>query len=135
MNKKRLITLAALFLPLFLTLSAQDAGKIPPGISLAIKAGNATELARYLNATVELLLLDKEDFYRKANAEAILRDFFIQYPVKDFTIRHQGSANDAFYAIGTLKSEKANFRVYFLLKKTEEGLLIHQIRIEPDDER
>ena len=118
-----------------LTGNAQDQPQIPGGISIAIKAGNAAELSKYLNATVELLLLDKEDFYKKNVAETILRDFFNEYQTKDFTIRHQGAKNDAQYAIGNLKTEKGDFRVYFLLKKIDQELLIHQIRIEPDNGR
>lgn len=122
----------------FITLSsitavAQDQAKIPGGISIAIKAGNASELARYMNSTIELLLLDKEDFYKKSVAETILKDFFDEYQTKDFTIRHQGAKNDAQYAIGNLKTEKGDFRVYFLLKKVDQELLIHQIRIESDN--
>jgi Domain of unknown function (DUF4783) len=116
-----------------LTARAQDQGKIPGGISIAIKAGNATELAKYMNSTVELLLLDKEDFYKKNVAETILKDFFAEYHTKDFTIRHQGAKNEAQYAIGILKTEKGDFRVYFLLKKVDQELLIHQIRIESDN--
>jgi hypothetical protein len=132
--KKATILAILILLPLLMG-KAQDSGKIPPGIPLAFKSGNSTELAGFLNSTVELLLLDKEDFYNKNVAESILKDFFIKYPVRDFTIRHQGAKNDAQYAIGSLKTERASFRVYFLLKKTDQGLLIHQIRIEPDDGR
>jgi len=113
--------------------TAQDQAKIPGGISIAIKAGNATELSKYMNSTIELLLLDKEDFYKKNVAETILKDFFAEYQTKDFTIRHQGAKNDAQYAIGNLKTEKGDFRVYFLLKKVDQELLIHQIRIETDN--
>jgi hypothetical protein len=116
-----------------LVTTAQDQAKIPAGISIAIKAGNASELSKYMNSTIELLLLDKEDFYKKNVAETILRDFFNEYQTKDFTIRHQGAKNDAQYAIGNLKTEKGDFRVYFLLKKVGQELLIHQIRIEPDN--
>ena len=116
-----------------LTITAQEQTRIPAGISIAFKAGNAAELSKYLNSTVELLLLDKEDFYKKNVAEAILKDFFISYPTKDFIIRHQGAKNDAQYAIGNLKTEKGDFRVYFLLKKVDQELLIHQIRIESDN--
>jgi hypothetical protein len=115
--------------------SAQEQANIPGGISIAIKAGNATELSKYINSTVELLLLDKEDFYKKNVAETILKDFFNEYQTKDFTIRHQGAKNDAQYAIGNLKTEKGDFRVYFLLKKVDQELLIHQIRIEADNGR
>ena len=126
-----------IFLILFATtvqsLSAQKQTRIPGGISIASKAGNATELSKYLNSTVELLLLDKEDFYKKNVAETILKDFFASYPTKDFIIRHQGAKNDAQYAIGNLYTEKGDFRVYFLLKKVGEELLIHTIRIEVEN--
>ncbi len=116
-----------------LTLSGQDQASIPGGISIALKAGNAAELSKYMNPTVELLLLDKEDFYKKDVAETILRDFFSEYKTKDFVIRHQGAKNDAKYAIGNLKTDKGDFRVSFLLKKVDGELLIHQIRIEADN--
>jgi hypothetical protein len=116
-----------------LAATVQEQAKIPGGISIAIKAGNAAELSKYMNSTIELLLLDKEDFYKKNVAETILKDFFNEYQTKDFTIRHQGAKNDAQYAIGNLKTEKGDFRVYFLLKKVDQELLIHQIRIEPDN--
>jgi hypothetical protein len=116
-----------------LTAASQDQGKIPGGIAIAIKAGNAADLSKYMNSTIELLLLDKEDFYKKNVAETILKDFFAEYHAKDFTIRHQGAKNDAQYAIGSLKTEKGDFRVYFLLKKVDQELLIHQIRIESDN--
>ena len=118
-----------------LTAWGQEQANIPGGISIAIKAGNASELAKYMNSTIELLLLDKEDFYKKNVAETILKDFFNEYQTKDFTIRHQGAKNDAQYAIGNLKTEKGDFRVYFLLKKVEQELLIYQIRIEADNGR
>ena len=116
-----------------LIISAQEQTRIPGGIQLAIKAGNAVELTKYMNSTVELLLLDKEDFYKKNVAEAVLKDFFTNYPTKDFIIRHQGARNDAQYAIGILKTERGDFRVYFLLKKVDQELLIHQIRIESEN--
>jgi hypothetical protein len=130
----RLIVLsAAILLPAGIsTTLLQEQTSIPAGISLALKAGNAAELSKYMNSTVELLLLDKEDFYKKVVAETILKDFFNEYHTKDFVIRHQGARNDAQYAIGNLETEKGSFRVYFLLKKVNQELLIHQIRIEPD---
>ena len=124
---------AIAFIITSLVASAQEQTKIPGGIAIAIKSGNATELAKYMNSTVELLLLQTEDFYKKNVAETILKDFFSEYRTKDFVIRHQGGTADAQYAIGNLKTDKGDFRVYFLLKKIGTELLIHQIRIEPDD--
>lgn len=129
---RTLYIIPAILISLSTMSAAQEQAKIPVEISVAIKAGNASELAKYMNSTIELLLLDKEDFYKKNAAEAILRDFFQQYPARDFTIRHQGAKNDAQYAIGNLSTDKGDFRVYFLLKKVDGNLLIHQIRIEQD---
>ena len=131
---RSIISTAVVFFA-FVTLTAinQDQTKIPAGISIAIKSGNAAELSKYMNSTVELLLLEKEDFYKKVVAETILKDFFNEYHTKDFVIRHQGARNDAQYAIGNLETEKGSFRVYILLKKVDQELLIHIIRIEPDN--
>jgi hypothetical protein len=132
MIKKRLIPVAFVFFS-FVSLGAQDLAKIPSGISLAFKTGNSTELSKFLNSTVQVTLLGKEDFYKKNVAETIMKDFFSEYKIKDFVIRHQGGSPDSQYAIGNLKTEKGEFRVYFLLKKVEQELLIHQIRIYPDE--
>jgi hypothetical protein len=122
-----------LFMLCFSGFPVQDQTRIPPEIAVAIKAGNAAELSKYMNSTVEILLLDKEDFYKKNVAEAILTDFFNTYQTRDFVISHQGGKNDAQYAIGNLKTAKGNFRVYFLLKKVDQQLLIHQIRINSEN--
>jgi hypothetical protein len=127
--------LSAVLLSCSTIAAGQEQTKIPNGITIAFKAGNAAELSKYMNSTIELLLLEKEDFYKKNAAEAILKDFFNQYPARDFSIRHQGAKNDAQYAIGDLKTDKGDFRVYFLLKKVDQEILIHQIRIESDNGR
>jgi len=132
MRKRCQLSFAVLILTM-ISLDAQDQSKIPAGIYSAFKAGNVSDLSRYINSTVELLLLEKEDFYKKNVAETILKDFFTEYKPKDFVVRHEGGQNEAHYAYCILKTEKGDFRVYFLLKKVEKELLIHQIRIEPYD--
>jgi hypothetical protein len=132
MIKKSYFTVAFALMSVLL-LKAQDQVKIPNGISMAFKAGNAAELSKFINSTVELRVLDKEDFYKKNVAETILKDFFTEYKTRDFVVRHQGGTNDAQYAIGNLKTEKGDFRVYFLLKKVDQELLIHKISIDPDN--
>jgi hypothetical protein len=132
MKFKVIISLFILSL-FFNTLNAQEQAKIPAGISIALKAGNASELSKYFNSTIELQLIDKEDFYKKAMAEAVLKDFFASHPTKDFSVNHQGAKNEAQYGIGTLKTERGDFRVYFLLKKVDNELLIHLMRIETEN--
>ena len=124
--------LILLFVASVYPLSSQTSN-IPGELSLAFKTGNVDRIAEYLNSTVELVILDKEDFYSKKVAESILSDFFRNNPVKEFVIKHQGGKNDANFAIGSLKTASASYRVYFLLKKVDSRPLIHQLRIEKDD--
>jgi hypothetical protein len=132
--RKKFLATAGLMLAMVLILAAQDQPRIPSGIAIAFRTGSAAGLSEYLNGTVELVLPGKEDFYSKSVAETILKDFFTRYRSREFVIRHQGARGDAQYAIANLETDKGKFRVYFLLKKVNGNPLIHQIRIEADNE-
>ncbi len=106
---------------------------IPPKIFDAMKVGNASELAKHFNTSVELVILDKEDVYSKQQAEQILKNFFEKNKVKEFTLLHQGGKAGAQYAIGNLTtSNEKTYRVYFLVKESAGKPLIHQMRIEEE---
>ena len=128
------MAIAGVLLTFTFLLSAQDQPRIPAGIAIAFRTGSASGLSEYLNKTVELVLPGKEDFYSKSVAETILKDFFTRYRSREFVIKHQGARGDAQYAIANLETDKGKFRVYFLLKKVDGNPLIHQIRIEADNE-
>jgi hypothetical protein len=132
--RKKFLATAGLMLAMALLLTAQDQPRIPSGIAIAFRTGSAAGLSEYLNGTVELVLPGKEDFYSKSVAETILKDFFTRYRSREFVIKHQGARGDAQYAIANLETDKGKFRVYFLLKKVNGNPLIHQIRIEADNE-
>ncbi|HXK82003.1 MAG TPA: DUF4783 domain-containing protein [Bacteroidales bacterium] len=103
---------------------------IPDNIFAAMKLGNAEELSKHFNTSIELVILDQEDVYSKQQAEQILRNFFLKYKVQNFRLLHQGGKEDAQYAIGTLETDKGSFRVYFLVKQKNDKAFIHQLRIE-----
>lgn len=107
---------------------------IPEGIILAIRAGNAAELAKHFNANIELVILDNEDVYSKTQAEQILRDFFTNHHPASFKIIFEGGKETSRYAIGSLSTSAGNYRVYFLIKNQDGTPLIHQLRIEEEDE-
>ncbi len=132
--RKKLTAAAGVLFIIVSLLAAQDEPRIPAGITIAFRSGSAAGLSEYLNSTVELVLPDKEDFYSKSVAETILKDFFSRHRSREFVIKHQGAKGDAQYAIASLETDKGRFRVYFLLKKVDGNPLIHQIRIEPDNE-
>ena len=115
----------------FKTADATD--KIPNNIIVALQTGNAKLLSGFFNSNVELVVLDNDNVYSKAQAQQIVNNFFNNFaPVKEnaFDVIHNSGKEDAKYVIGKLKTEKGDFRVYFLLKKNSGKEYIHQLRIE-----
>jgi hypothetical protein len=120
---------------LFLTVSGagQTGEQIPGEIISSLKSGNAKILASYFNQNVELVILNDDNVYSKAQAEQIVTGFFNQNQPDKFTIIHQGGKEGAKYVIGNLSTRQGTFRVYFLLKKTADKDIIHQLRIEKQE--
>jgi len=106
---------------------------IPDGIIIAIKEGNANELAKYFNDNVELALSDIDDIYSKNQAELIIKDFFKKHPPISFNILHKGGKETSRYAIGNLTTSNGKFRITILIKIKENKSLVNQLRIEKEN--
>ena len=130
---KNILPLIALFLLSILPVAGQS-DKIPEGIVRSFKAGNAEELAKYFHSNVELIILEKEDVYSRSQAEQIIRKFFLEHQPQSFKVIFEGGKENSRYAIGSLTSAETTYRVYILIKKQEGEPLIHQLRIEQEDE-
>ncbi len=104
-------------------------------IAGVIRSGNAKSLAEYFDANVDLRLLDQEDVYSKAQAELIVKDFFVKHAVKSFSVKHKSAPkNGSEYAIGTLQTSNGTFRLtYFLVKKADGKVVIQQFTVEPEN--
>ena len=102
-------------------------------IDIAIRSGDTAVLSKYMNTNVELVILDKDDVYSKAQAQQILQQFFSKNKPESFVILHKGGKDTTQYFIGTLKTKDKKFRVYYLLKKKKGKQLIYQLRIELDE--
>lgn len=134
MNSKKLIILfIILFSITYLPVHSQNGDNIVNKIAKAIKAADAKQVAEYFYSTINLEVGEVDGSYSKKQAEMILSDFFKKEPIKSFEIKHQGSSNDGSkYAIGSYQSESKEYRVYFLLKKEDEALLLHQLQFKED---
>ncbi|MCD6355202.1 MAG: DUF4783 domain-containing protein [Prolixibacteraceae bacterium] len=109
--------------------------QIPDDIILSLKAGNSKTLSNYFNQNVELVVLDNDNVYSKAQAQQIVGNFFSKFHPVGFSVIHTGGKEGAKYAIGNLKTSNGNFRVYFLLKQNQGKAYIHQLRIEKQNPR
>ncbi len=131
---KKAIPLIVIFTLLFNFGAFTYNSEIPRDIAIAFKVGSAEELARYFNNTIELAILDKEDVYSKIQAQQIVDNFFVEHYPKSFEFIHQGGKEESKFAIGKLVTFNGTFRVTLLIKEKNEKALIHQLRIETENE-
>lgn len=98
------------------------------------KQGNTKEIAKNFAPSIELIIIDQEDVYNRAQAEQILKDFFLKNPPVKSTIVHKLSNNPNYrLAILSLISAQSNkFRVTITMKKVSNSFLINELRIEPE---
>ena len=96
----------------------------------AIKSGNASEVAKYFDNTVEITLPHKSSSYSKGQAQLILHNFFIENPVKDFHVIHQSEKEGSVYCIGSLTTTNGAFRTTIFMKQSGSKLLIQELRFE-----
>jgi len=101
-------------------------------LSSYFKAGNSKEIAKDFASTIELIIIDEEDVYSKAQGEQILRDFFIKHPPVKTSIFHKINTNPNYrFGVIILSTAKETFRVSITMKKFNTNFSITELRIEP----
>jgi hypothetical protein len=96
----------------------------------AMKAGNATEIARFFDNTVEINMPDKSNSYSKSQAELVLKDFFNSNTVKSFTVIHKGENSGSQFCIGTLVTKNATYRTTVFMKQKGDKQVLQTITFE-----
>jgi len=129
-----LIVFALLCVTAAFTNINQDASGVIKKVTAALQVGNSEELTKYFTNTIELEIMGEENFYSVAQAEILLKKFFEKSKPTSFKINHQGIKDVSSFAIGTLTVKTGNLRVSFFMKTENNQTLIHQLRIEPNDE-
>ena len=82
---------AAFFLVLSIAFGGLQAQSgVKDQVVSALGSGNASALAKYMVANVDMTLPVASDYYSNAQAEQILRKFFDEHPPKGLTIEHSG---------------------------------------------
>ena len=126
--KKHLLTI------LFLLLAFASRADVYDDITQAIREGSARKIGTFISSNIELNLQSKGNKCTKAEAETLLKDFFVQNQPKSFVIIHQGTSKEgARYAIGTFVSEQGtSFRTYFFVKQNAGKSSIQELRFEKE---
>ncbi len=120
------ISLTSLYRPVTLQADIID------DLSGYFKAGNSRDIAKNFASTIELIIVDEEDVYSKAQGEQILRDFFMKHPPVKTSVFHKIN-NSPNYRFGVviLNTSKETFRVSITMKKVNNSFQITELRIEP----
>lgn len=115
-----------------ISLSIQSQGLSKQTFEKIFKEQNISKLNKYLNSTIELKTPTKEGSFSKKQTQLILKKYFAQHPVKDFTVQREGKFPDGsvFYLCKMADKSGENYRVYFVSKKTSGEWLIHILQIE-----
>mgnify|MGYP006292295489 CR=1 FL=1 len=130
------ILLLLIMLLVFMPLSAQEdqGSPLPASVVKAVEKGDAAAIDAFIDEKVELVIPGKSGVFSKEQAHFILKEFFKENQVQSFEMLHHGTRQNATFAIGRYTCTKEKYRMYFLVKNTEDQPVIHQIRIEKQDE-
>jgi hypothetical protein len=107
----------------------QDTDVFVP-ISKYIRLGDAEKLSVWFADNLELDILGSINDCSKTQATQIMKNFFITYAPKSFTIIHKSGKAPMKYAIGNLSAGGETFRITLFVKTQSSGNHIQQLRIE-----
>ncbi len=96
----------------------------------SMRAGNAAEIARYFDNTVEFNMPDKSSTFSKSQAELVLKDFFNNNGVKSFDVIHKGENSGSQYCIGTLITKAGAYRTTIFMKQKGDKHVLQTITFE-----
>jgi hypothetical protein len=99
-------------------------------IVAALRSGNASQVARYFDNTVEITLPEKSNSYSRSQAELVLRDFFENNGIRGFNVIHQGENAGSQYCIGSLVTKSATYRTTVYMRQKGDKQTLQEIRFE-----
>lgn len=120
--------LMALFTLVSLGVLAQQ--DVSPTITNALSRGDASAISPFLNENVELVVGSVNDVFSRRQATGILADFFRRNRVSAYQLIHRGVKENSSFSIGSMRAGTNNYRVYVLVRTTNNQQLIQQLRIE-----
>lgn len=129
---KNIALLFTLMLSTVSTVFSQEQDVFVP-IGKYIQQGDSEKLSAWFASNLELDILGNVNDCSKVQATQIMKDFFVNYTPKSFSIIHRSGKAPMWYAIGKLNAGGEKFRVTLFVKTNASGNQIQQIRIERDE--
>lgn len=96
----------------------------------ALKTGNASQVSKYFDNTIDLTFSDKSNSYSRSQAELVLKDFFYSSGVVSFEVIHKGDNSGSQYLIGSLQTRKGKYRTTIYIKQKADKQVVQELRFE-----
>jgi hypothetical protein len=96
----------------------------------AMKAGNASQVAKFFDNNVEISMPDKTNSYSKSQGELVLKDFFTTNIVKSFDVIHKGENGGSQFCIGNLITKGGSYRTTIYMKQKGDQQFLQELRFE-----
>ncbi len=123
-------TRLTLFLFVFSLTLVNAQRDVSPSILNALQKGDAVAVSVFFNENIELIIGQVNDVFSKKQATGILADFFRRNKIGSFSIIHRGNKENSAFSICSMQAGGASYRVYVLVRTTDNNQLIQQLRIE-----
>ena len=123
---------ALLIISFLLSSLITDSASVIDNISSALKSGNTTAINQYFANSVDVTILDFQDFLDKGATVRRVNAFFSGKSLTGYKIIHEGKSKgkDSVYTIGTLKTDKRDFKIYMFITSKDGKHFIEEIKIE-----
>ncbi len=102
-------------------------------VLVALRTGDAAQLAKHFDNRVDISLPNKSDNYSKKQAEMILKDFFATNEVKNFQVKHKGENNGSQFCIGLLQTRNGNFRTKLYMKQKGKLQVVQELAFQIEE--
>jgi hypothetical protein len=98
----------------------------------AIRSGDAVRISKHLDEVVRITVYGKSHAYGRGQGEMILRGFFADRGVRQFSVGQQGFAKDTEFFVGDLVlADDSRYRMSVFMKERSGQKYIQEIRLEP----
>ena len=127
--RRYLLLIAVTIMSITCSFAQKQADVFVP-IGKYIQYGDADKLSAWFASNLELDILGSVSSCSKVQATQIMKDFFVNYTPKSFSIIHKRGKAPLTYAIGSLSAGGEKFRITLFVMTQENGNQIQQLRIE-----
>ena len=94
-------------------------------------SANATELATSFGNEMEVSILGQSGIVEAKSAQQLLQNFFAEHAPQSCTVSHQGTREtSSFFILSYQDTQAHTYRVYCVVRKSEEGQFVKQFRID-----